>query len=73
MSDDTIRWLARRCAERGLKLWQARSLLDALWTADVLAQHGGSIADATRATGLERSHFYRMLKTTKTVTGDEES
>ncbi len=61
---DKVTWLARRCAESGLRLDQARNLFDALWLADVLAANGGSVSRAAEATGMGRAQFYRMARRT---------
>jgi 2-hydroxychromene-2-carboxylate isomerase len=60
-----VTWLARQCADRGLKLAHGRALLDALWAADILGQHGGHVARAAEAAGMDRGQFYRLLGRSK--------
>lgn len=60
-----VTWLARQCANRGLKLAHGKALLDALWAADILGQHNGNIARAAAAAGMDRGQFYRLLGRSK--------
>lgn len=51
-------WLARRCAERGLRLSDARALFEALYIADALVLEHGNISAAARRAGLN----YRTIQ-----------
>jgi hypothetical protein len=53
--------LARKCAEKGLSLRDARALFEALWVADAVALHGSQRA-AARALGMDASVLCRLRK-----------
>jgi hypothetical protein len=57
-----IKWLARQCANSGLRRHHARSILDALWMADLVRNHGGNIVRACEASGVNRRQFYRLTR-----------
>lgn len=54
-----ITFLARRAAEKGLRLRDARALFDALYRADALALSGGNVTRAAERAGVNRENFSR--------------
>lgn len=56
---DPIKWLARRCAGRGLGMQDARTLFEALYIADALAVAGGNVTRAAEIAGVNRATIVR--------------
>lgn len=57
---EAIEILARRSAEKGLKLRDARALFDAVYRADALILAGGSVTEAARIAGVNRECLHRQ-------------
>lgn len=57
-----IKYIARRCANKGLRLRQARALFDALHIADALGQTGGNVTKAAKIAGVTRTSLLRMTR-----------
>lgn len=58
-AEDKIKWLARLCAAKGLRLSVARKLFEQLAVADAMAAHGGNYEAAAAALGMDRRHLIR--------------
>jgi transcriptional regulator of acetoin/glycerol metabolism len=59
---DRVRALARTCANRGLRLDQARYMLDAMMISDALAIEGGCVMAAADRLGIDRTAIHRRIK-----------
>ena len=59
-AEDKIKYLARKCANSGLKLRDARMLLDSLIIADALAMNNGNISKAADAIRVDRAMIMRF-------------
>lgn len=57
-----IEHLARKTANAGLKLRDAKALFEALYMADALMLSGGSMEKAAKRSKISRDHFYRMRR-----------
>ena len=59
--EDDIKWIAERCAARGLKLRDAKLLFDALHMADCIAATKKK-GDAAKLAGMDRGAFLKMRR-----------
>lgn len=57
-----IQALAQKCANAGLRLRDARTLFDALYIADALAQTGGVKSRAATIAGVQREALSRLSR-----------
>lgn len=57
-----IQILARRCAEQGLKIRDARAFFEAAYMADALVQSGGNRTRAAEIAGFKRTSFYKLRR-----------
>lgn len=65
---DRVRALARTCANRGLRLDQARYLLDSMMISDALALEAGCVSAAARRLDVGREHLHRRIKHSRSET-----
>ncbi|WP_366942701.1 helix-turn-helix domain-containing protein [uncultured Roseobacter sp.] len=57
---DPIKFVARRCAMRGLNLKDARDLFDALMISDAIALEDGNKTKAAKRLGIKPAQLHRI-------------